>query len=174
MQGASRRALARAMQRLVGFKLGRAMQKAFGSVSSTARFGRLAIAMTLASAVIFAPRPATSEEFAIALVAPGMNQTELQSVLGPPSYIQVKGLRTAWQYCPRRFFIRFLDPYVRDAVREAAPLFVTVWFDNGRVVHMRAYPGERMGECEDFLAAFRWEDDIGGGLVEFEGGHRIK
>jgi hypothetical protein len=161
------------MQMLLDLELGRAMQKAFGTTSSKAA-RRLAAAMTLASTLLFAPGQAGSAEFNIELVTPGMNQTELQSVLGPPDYIQVKYLRTAWQYCPRRFFIRFLDPYVREYVREEAPLFVTVWFDNGRVVHMRAYPGERMGECEDFLAAFRWEDDIGGGMVEFEGGRRIK
>jgi len=103
------------------------------------------------------------EPFAIALVAPGMNQTELQSVLGPPTYIQVKRRRQAWQYCPRRFFIRMLDEYMR---RENA-LFVTVWFNEGRVEHMRAYPGHAMGQCEDFLAAFSWEDTIeGGGFVE--------
>ena len=117
----------------------------------------------LMAALLFAPR-AESEEFPVTLVVPGMNQTELQSVLGPPSYIQVKGLRQAWQYCPRRFFIRLLDPYVR----EEPLVFVTVWFDNGRVQHMRAYPGDRMGECEDFLAAFRWEDDLGG-VYEVEG-----
>jgi hypothetical protein len=96
---------------------------------------------------------------AIALVNPGMNQTELQSVMGPPDYIQVNGLRQAWQYCPRRFPIRFLD----EALRSEDDLFVTVWFDNGRVRHMRAYPGRFMGLCEDYLAAFRWEDEIGGG-----------
>jgi hypothetical protein len=155
---------------LVDFKLGRAMQKAFGSVSSLARSWRLAVAMTIASALLIAPIPATSEEFPVALVAPGMNQTELQSVLGPPSYIQVKGLRTAWQYCPRRFRIRFLDEFFRDEL----PVFVTVWFDNGRVVHLRAYPTDRMGECEDFLVAFRWEDDISGGMVDYRGGRRLK
>lgn len=103
----------------------------------------------------------------VALVAPGMNQTELQSVMGPPDYIQVKGLRQAWQYCPRRFFIRLLDEVMRDEKE----LFVTVWFDNGRVKHMRAYPGRMMGQCEDYLAAFRWEDEIDG---VYEGGYRIK
>jgi hypothetical protein len=118
------------------------MQKAFGSVLSIAGVARIAFATTIAWVLALAPRPAGSEEFPIALVVPGMNQTELQSVLGPPDYIQVKYLRSAWQYCPRRFFIRFLDPYVREYIREeAAPLFVTVWLENGRVVHMRAYPG---------------------------------
>lgn len=130
-------------------------------------------------ALMAAAPPAASQEFPIQLVAPGMNQTELQSVMGPPDYIQVKGLRQAWQFCPRRFFIRFLESYVRKE-----PLvFVTVWFDNGRVKHMRAYPGNRMGECNDFLAAFRWEDEIEGiigiggeGIDEFADGHlqRIK
>src|SRR5688572_16912111 len=46
---------------------------------------------------------------AIVYVRPGMNQTELQSVLGPPDYVQANGRRQAWQYCPSRFFIRFLD-----------------------------------------------------------------
>ena len=162
------------MRVLLEFGLGRAMQKAFGTtLPKTVR--RLAASMTLAGALLLPSGQAGSAEFNIELVTPGMNQTELQSVLGPPNYIQVKYMRTAWQYCPRRFFIRFLDPYVREYVREEAPpLFVTVWFENGRVVHMRAYPGERMGECEDFLAAFRWEDDLGGGVVEFEGGRRIK
>lgn len=117
------------------------------------------------------------EGFAIALVAPGMNQTELQSVMGPPSYIQVKGLRQAWQYCPPRSFLRFLDDVLRRA-REP-DLFVTVWFENGRVRHMRAYPSRVMGECEDFLAAFRWEDEIDGVFAVGdafgdEGGYRIK
>ena len=114
-------------------------------------------------ALCAAPHETRSEEpSAIALVAPGMNQTELQSVMGPPTYIQVKRRRQAWQYCPRRFFIRFLDEYVR---RDDA-LFVTVWFNEGRVEHMRAYPGRVMGHCEDFLAAFSWEDVIeSGGFV---------
>jgi hypothetical protein len=134
--------------------------------------GQRAFALCLGALIasLVAAGSAESEEFPIALVAPGMNQTELQSVLGPPTYIQVKHLRQAWQYCPRRFFIRFLDPYVR----EEPLVFVTVWFDNGQVQHMRAYPSERMGECEDFLAAFRWEDDLGG-VFEYEGGgQRIK
>jgi hypothetical protein len=87
-----------------------------------------------------------------------MNHTELQSVLGPPDYIQVKGLREAWQFCPRRFRIRFLE----EALRSEDDLFVTVWFDNGRVKHMRAYPSRHMGVCEDYIAAFRWEDEIDG------------
>jgi hypothetical protein len=103
---------------------------------------------------------------AIAGVAPGMNQTELQSVLGPPDYIQVKGLRQAWQYCPPRSFMRFIDDVFRvDQIlrRESEqPLFVTVWFNSGRVDHMRAYPTRVMGSCNDFLAAFSWEDTIDG------------
>lgn len=114
-----------------------------------------------------APAALSEEPPAIALVMPGMNQTELQSVLGPPDYIQVKGLRQAWQYCPRRFFIRFLD----EVLRRDEDLFVTVWFDHGRVVHMRAYPGRRMGQCEDFLAAFSWEDDLS---EAYAGAHPIK
>jgi hypothetical protein len=78
-------------------------------------------------------------------VAPGMTQTELQSVLGPPDYIQAKGRRQAWQYCPH-----FLDR--RD------DLYITVWLDNGHVEHLRAYADFVMGTCEDFFAAFRWED----------------
>jgi hypothetical protein len=109
----------------------------------------------------------------VVLVVPGMNQTELQSVLGPPDYIQVKGLRSAWQYCPRRFFIRFLDRFFRND----DDLFVTVWFNAGRVEHMRAYPGRNMGQCEDFFAAFSWEDaidDIAPMGVEAGGGYPIK
>ena len=108
---------------------------------------------------------------AIAYVRPGMNQTELQSVLGPPDYIQVNGLRQAWQYCPSRFFIRFLDSYVREYVTHKEEMFITVWFHDGRVEHMRAYPDGIMGECKDFFAAFRWEDRIEGvgvGMVEEE------
>lgn len=104
---------------------------------------------------------------AIAYVRPGMNQTELQSVLGPPDYIQVKELRQAWQYCPRRFFIRFLDPYVREYITHREEMFITVWFYDGQVEHMRAYPDGIMGECKDFFAAFRWEDRIEGvGMIE--------
>ncbi len=126
--------------------------------------------MTLALTAIFAPTPGDKRRVSR---RPSRARHEPNgAAVGPrpPSYIQVKGLRTAWQYCPRRFFIRFLDEYVR----EERPVFVTVWFDNGRVVHMRAYPTDRMGECEDFLAAFRWEDDIGGGMVDYRGGQRIK
>jgi hypothetical protein len=125
-------------------------------VRAPSRMTGFAIGLAIGLAV-FAPRDARSQGGGPAYVAPGMNQTELQSVLGPPDYIQVKGLRQAWQYCPRRFFIRFLDHWFR----QDEELFMTVWFDNGRVQHMRAYPGARMGECEDFLAAFRWEDTIG-------------
>lgn len=153
-------------------------------VSRLARITRLALGFAAALLLLGPPQAARSEPPPdIALVAPGMNQTELQSVMGPPDYIQVKGLRQAWQYCPRRFFIRFLDEYVR----RDEPIFVTVWFNDGRVEHMRAYPGNRMGECNDFLAAFRWEDVIeGGGFIAgggyyggggggyAEGGHRIK
>lgn len=111
-----------------------------------------------------AGKAAAAEPGNVALVAPGMNQTELQSVMGPPDYIQIKGLRQAWQYCPSRFFIRLLDEVMRDEKE----LFVTVWLDDGRVKHMRAYPGRMMGQCEDYLAAFRWEDEIGS--VEDGGG----
>ena len=60
------------------------------------------------------------------------------------------------------------------ALRQERPpdLYVTVWFNEGRVEHMRAYPSRVMGRCEDFLAAFSWEDAIGG--AGFEGGYRIK
>lgn len=110
---------------------------------------------------------------AIGLVVPGMNQTELQSVMGPPDYIQVKALRQAWQYCPARSFMNFLN----DVLQQERPpdLYTTVWFEDGRVTHMRSYPSRVMGECLDFLAAFRWEDDIGGGMYEVDvGGRRIK
>lgn len=115
-----------------------------------------------------------SEEapFAIALIGPGMNRTELTAVLGPPSYIQVKGLREAWQYCPGRSLVRFLKDLLREET--LPPLYVTVWFNEGRIEHMRAYPSRVMGSCNDFLAAFSWEDVIEGGGFEFEGGHRIK
>jgi hypothetical protein len=86
---------------------------------------------------------------AFPLVVPGMTQTELQSVMGPPDYIQVKRLRQAWQYCPH-FFDRLF--------RRGELFYVTVWFNNGQVDHLRAYPYGVMGTCEDFLAAFRWED----------------
>jgi hypothetical protein len=108
---------------------------------------------------------------AIAGVAPGMNQTELQSVLGPPDYIQVKGLRQAWQYCPPRSFMRFIDDVLRRETEP--PLFVTVWFNSGRVEHMRAYPTRVMGSCNDFLAAFSWEDAIDG-MYQAESGYGIK
>lgn len=92
-------------------------------------------------------------------IEPGMNQTELQSVLGPPDYIQVRGLRQAWQYCPRRL-LQFADRLFRS---NHAP-YVTVWFDNFRVVDMQAFPSSHMGSCEDFIVAFRWED-TGRGFV---------
>jgi hypothetical protein len=114
-----------------------------------------------------------SEEapFAIALVGPGMNRTELTAVLGPPSYIQVKGLREAWQYCPGRSLVRFLKDLLREET--LPPLYVTVWFNEGRIEHMRAYPSRVMGSCNDFLAAFSWQDVIEGEF-EYQDGHRIK
>ena len=76
-----------------------------------------------------APQQASAQEvFAISLVTPGMNRTELTSVMGPPSYIQVKERREAWQYCPPRSFVRFIDDVLR---RER--LYVTVWLNRGRV-----------------------------------------
>jgi outer membrane protein assembly factor BamE (lipoprotein component of BamABCDE complex) len=141
------------------------------SVRLRALATRLGLGLTALLAVCSTPADTRAEEsFAIALVGPGMNRTELTSVLGPPSYIQVKGLREAWQYCPRRSLTRFLQ----DVLRQERPpdLYVTVWFNEGRVEHMRAYPSRVMGRCEDFLAAFSWEDAIGG--AGFEGGYRIK
>lgn len=120
----------------------------------------LAVAATLTTALT---TTATSggETFAIALVAPGMNRTEITATMGPPTYIQVKRLREAWQYCPGRSLTRFLQDLLRQ---ERDPdLYVTVWFNEGRVEHMRAYPSRVMGKCEDFLAAFSWEDSIEGG-----------
>jgi hypothetical protein len=87
-------------------------------------------------------------------VLPGITQTELQSVLGPPDYIQVNGLRQAWQYCPH-----FLD--------RRHDLYITVWFNDGQVEHLRAYSDRIMGACEDFLAAFRWEDILTGAPPAF-------
>ncbi|MBN8911407.1 MAG: hypothetical protein J0H65_04970 [Rhizobiales bacterium] len=121
------------------------------------------------------PRSFTIDEqapFAIALVGPGMNRTELTAVLGPPSYIQVNGLREAWQYCPGPSLLRFLKDLLRQET--LTPLFVTVWFNEGRTEHMRAYPSRVMGSCEDFLAAFNWQDAIEGGGFEAEAGYRIK
>lgn len=146
------------------------------------RIGSLASALALAAAVCIAPgesqggrRSFTIDErapFEIALVGPGMNRTELTAVLGPPSYIQVNGLREAWQYCPARSLIRFLKDILRQET--LPPLYVTVWFNEGRIEHMRAYPSRVMGSCEDFLAAFSWQDVIEGGGFEVEGGYRIK
>jgi hypothetical protein len=83
-------------------------------------------------------------------IAPGMTHTDLESVMGPPDYIQVRYTQEAYQYCPGWF--------------DRGP-FVTVWFRNFRVEHMRAYPSRNMGRCEDFISAFRWEDVDGlGGL----------
>ncbi|WP_139247883.1 hypothetical protein [Hyphomicrobium sp. CS1GBMeth3] len=133
-----------------------------------------ALGLSLAAALSFISGDTRAQDFAIELVAPGMNQTELQSVLGPPSYIQVKGLRQAWQYCPGRSFRRFVEDLFHQ---ERDPdLYVTVWFENGRVRHMRAYPSRVMGRCEDFLAAFSWEDDISGGAIVGGGygGYAIK
>jgi hypothetical protein len=130
----------------------------------------IAVGLGLVVLACGVPRDALSQGFAIDLVAPGMNQTELQSVMGPPSYIQVKGLRQAWQFCPPRSFRRFVEDFLD---RERDPdLYVTVWFENGRVRHMRAYPSRVMGRCEDFLAAFRWEDEIDGAYAT--GGYRLK
>lgn len=145
-------------------------------VRRTALAHGLALGLSSAAVLCGAPSATRAEGFAIALVAPGMNQTELQAVMGPPSYIQVKGLRQAWQYCPPRDFLgRLIDDLLR---KERDPdLFVTVWFDNGRVQHMRAYPSRVMGRCEDFLAAFRWEDEIDGVFAADGygvGGYRIK
>lgn len=121
-------------------------------------FRGLAIGFALAASAGAASDVGAADPEAIAVVAPGMNRTELQSILGPPDYIQVKGLREAWQFCPRRFPIRFLD----EVMRRENDLFVTVWFDSGRVKHMRAYPSRNMGMCEDYIAAFSWEDEIDG------------
>jgi hypothetical protein len=131
---------------------------------------KLVLVAPAALALAGLPRAALSDGYQISLVAPGMNQTELQSVMGPPSYIQVKGLRQAWQYCPPRSLIRFIDDMLGRETEP--PLFVTVWFNSGRVEHMRAYPSRVMGRCEDFLAAFSWEDTIDGGGFEYGG--RIK
>jgi hypothetical protein len=135
---------------------------------------RFIAARLAALALLCAPCAAAAQEvFAIALITPGMNRTELTSVMGPATYIQVKGLREAWQYCPPRSFRRFVDELLRQPTEP--PLYVTVWFNAGRVEHMRAYPSRVMGQCEDFLAAFSWEDTIdGGGFAAGEGGYRIK
>ena len=84
------------------------------------------------------------------MIMPGMNRTELQAIMGPPDYIQVRRRQEAWQYCPHLFDGRDED------------LFVTVWFFKGRLQHFRAYPDFKMGACQDFFAAFAWEDEIDG------------
>lgn len=95
----------------------------------------------------------TMEYGGTGLILPGMNQTELQGVMGPPDYIQVRGQRQAWQYCPHLFDGRNED------------LYVTVWLTSGRVDHMRAYGADKIATCPDYLAAFRWEDVIDGEFV---------
>lgn len=86
----------------------------------------------------------------VPVVMSGMNQTEVQGVMGPPDYIQTRGLQQAWQYCPHLFDGRDED------------LYTTIWIDNGIVTHLRAYPDNIMGSCNDFIAAFRWQDVIEG------------
>jgi hypothetical protein len=109
--------------------------------------------------------------YGIRAVAPGMNQTELQSVIGPPDYIQVNGNRQAWQYCPHfleRIRIRrgdFIQSLEHLFARRDGDYFITVWFLDGQVEHLRAYPEEAMGNCADFYAAFRWEDIIDGEYI---------
>ncbi len=109
--------------------------------------------------------------YGIRAIAPGMNQTELQSVIGPPDYIQVNGNRQAWQYCPHfleRIRIRrgdFIQSIEHLFARRDGDYFITVWFLDGQVEHMRAYPEEAMGNCADFYAAFRWEDIINGEYI---------
>jgi hypothetical protein len=109
--------------------------------------------------------------YGIRAVAPGMNQTELQSVIGPPDYIQVNGTRQAWQYCPHfleRIRVRrgdFIQSMLHLFARRDGDYFITVWFNQGQVEHLRAYPEEAMGNCADFYAAFRWEDIIDGEYI---------
>jgi hypothetical protein len=130
--------------------------------------------LVLAFATLLCGGPISSraedDGFAIEAIGPGMNRTELTAVLGPPSYIQVRYRREAWQYCPGRSLTRFLQDVLRQP--RDPELYVTVWLNEGRVEHMRAYPSKVMGQCEDFLAAFSWEDVIEGD--GFAGGYRIK
>lgn len=129
------------------------------------------LALAFVAFLSAAPASSSAEDgFAIDLVGPGMNRTELTAVLGPPSYIQVRYRREAWQYCPGRSLTRFLQDVLRQP--RDPELYVTVWLNEGRVEHMRAYPSKVMGQCEDFLAAFSWEDVIEGD--SFAGGYRIK
>jgi hypothetical protein len=86
----------------------------------------------------------------VALVRPGLTQTETQAILGPPDYIQTKGRRQAWQYC---------DHLLYD---QTGDLYVTIWFFDGLVEHMRALPEDNMGGCEEYIAMFRWEDILDG------------
>jgi hypothetical protein len=129
----------------------------------------------LAATSLGASSIATAGDLSIGDIGPGMNQTELQSVLGPPDYIQYNGPRQAWQYCPH-FIERLLrkrGDIVEDVERliarqdsKSGDFFITVWFTEGQVEHMRAYPEEAMGSCVDFYRAFRWEDNLEGAFFE--------
>jgi hypothetical protein len=121
------------------------------------------------------PSARAGDRGGINAVAQGMSQTDLQSVLGPPDYIQVNGTRQAWQYCPHfmeRLFQRngnLIVTLERLIAREGGNFYITVWFVGPEVVHMRAYPEESMGSCADFYAAFRWDDTIDGEFIGSEG-----
>lgn len=137
--------------------MGSAVDRAIERARNALRLAYLCRLCIVGGLALSAPELAHAQA-PIGLVTPGMTQTELQSILGPPDYIQVKGLRQAWQYCPR-FFDRFFDRvFDRGGV-----LYVTVWFADGQVEHMRAYQSSAMGSCPDFFAAFRWEDGLYGG-----------
>jgi hypothetical protein len=140
-----------------------------------ARRGPLLAALVVGAASFTLAGRAHTDEGAIGAIVPGMNQTELQAVLGPPDYIQFNGPRQAWQYCPH-FIERLLkrngdlvETVERLIARAEGDLFITVWFTEGQVEHLRAYPEEAMGSCVDFYRAFRWEDAIGAEFFEFYG-----
>jgi hypothetical protein len=116
------------------------------------RARRLSVSLAAASLITaFATYAIARDGFGgVFAVAPGMTQNDLQSVMGPPDYIQVRYTQQAWQYCPGRWFDRDKP-------------FVTVWMRDFRVEHLRTYPSGNMGRCEDFISAFRWEDRDGFG-----------
>jgi hypothetical protein len=85
----------------------------------------------------------------VARVFEGMMRTELQAALGPPDMVRTLRRREAFIYCPITLF----------GFNPTKGSFATVWMFEDRVVGARTYPSSFWTSCEDFIAAFTWNEE---------------
>ncbi len=80
-------------------------------------------------------------------VAFGMSKTRVQQIMGAPRNRLYQGSQEAWLWCQT------------SVSAERADAYLTVYFDNARIVGIHTYGNRAEGECDNFFRRVEWIAD---------------